>query len=380
MAKELNNMNTTEAELKAVAKSLGRKGHKIAHADMLDAMATALNNRDWNTLKASLNKVAQDTSRPGSSSAAGLLPELDYTADTWALLRLAHLSGHLLPTMALPNEKAREFALSLLDGHLTGVLKAGVLVMPCDLDLRTSAIDCGEFQPEAPASASFSKQFGRFELTAQVAFQPTKGWYLTKAGLDQLCTSLASQLPEPLLRQLALYRPYQELPGYPVPAGFYTDDHVHTVEFDARPYLLQASDLQIHAIVMTGFAHSEATDRVAEWEGTPLRNRYIAKGLEHVGHFQAAGREMGFECEIAGREMLQWCAAYRASALALALCDKEGVSLTEVDVPEKRGEWGWDYDGQSSIGTFPSKEAAALDAQLRCNLLLQAIEDLVAWS
>lgn len=55
-------MNTSELELKAVAKAAGaalaRAGHKVPHSALLHAVSSALNQRNWQTLKASLSCAA----------------------------------------------------------------------------------------------------------------------------------------------------------------------------------------------------------------------------------------------------------------------------------------------------------------------------------
>lgn len=69
-------MNTTEAEIKAVAKavtaSLRKQGHPAPHSAVLHALAGALNKRDWRVVKAELQGGAPSaSSQPESPAAPG---------------------------------------------------------------------------------------------------------------------------------------------------------------------------------------------------------------------------------------------------------------------------------------------------------------------
>lgn len=77
MAKDIN-MQETTIELKRVAKAVGahlnRHGHKVPHTLVLDAIASALNKRDWQTF---LGTAANATApAPEPKAAAATLPEL----------------------------------------------------------------------------------------------------------------------------------------------------------------------------------------------------------------------------------------------------------------------------------------------------------------
>lgn len=371
------NMNTTESEIKAVAKAvrgaLQRKGYDVPHSAMLDALASALNRRDWNKVKAAMDSpapVAPVLPATESSRQARINAMLDtYTPGTWALLRLAHLTKNRLPQMALPNQAAREFALEVLDSKLEGTLNLAGWVLPATLNLVTSSVDVGDFGNAEHEVGEFSRLISGTKIQAQVAYTPEKGWYLTKAGMTAMCEQLEAWVSKRFLCEVGLYREFQELPGHPVTAWFRTDDHEHEERFDARPYLLQTTTAQIKAIIECGYGRDYATDSIAEWEGATFRNKDVADGFSHLSR---QTRDLGFECWVDAGEMLDWLAVYRAQDLADILCELFHVELSEAQDEEIKGRWDWRSAQDACDISFETKAEAAMDAFLRCSLLNQA--------
>lgn len=384
MAKGIK-LNTTQAEIKTVAKAVGaslkRDGHPVPHTAVLNALAAALNKRDWNTLLASTGNLVSTLAAVNASSIASEVElkrtklvsrVLDtYSKGTWTLLRLAHLEKGKTPQFALPEDKARAYALNALGGGVDGVLKWAGWNVPVTLDLIASTLDT-DLVPDKPGVLGvFSKSFRGSVFAWQVGYESDKGWFLTHRGVTDALSHLENLLPLESMRKLGLYREYVKLPGSPVPAKFHTDDHVVEVTFDARPYLVQASYSEILAIIETEFGGDYATDTVAEWEGGAGGNQEVAYGFEHLGQ---QSRVLGFECYLNGVATLQWLAKFRPQDLANALCKSLGVSLVQVTRNGAGGAWAWAYE-DSSIGiSFATQDKATMDAFHTCVLLDKAME------
>lgn len=308
MAKD-NHMNTTEAELKAVAKaagaSLARAGHNVPHTAVLNALAAALNRRDWNKLKASLAKT------PGAELQAAVMSQLP----------------ELVNAQAQPaNRKVHVYCCQNCDFETQAVNE---LNEPTDLWERVSP---GEPTPagECPECGALCHGEDR-EVSAEVR------------------------------------------------AKFWTDDHVCEAEFDARPFLMQASDDELLAIIEIDYRGDYATDAIAEFMGT--LDAGVAEGMAYIGTVQKArlNVDLGFECMIVNPEdFLRWMDLHRTAALARHLCSVAGVVLQRHKEAEAKGDWGWDFfDGhddpqETSEGLFKTKEAAILDAYQKLSLLEKA--------
>lgn len=375
-----NHMNTTEAEIKAVAKAVGaslkRDGHEVPHTAVLNALASALNKRSWNTLQA---RLRADDSKPMASQGA-TSPDVvtqtlaSYSAGTWTLLRLSYLLKGKLPQMALPQDEVRAFALKALNGgKVSGVLAWQGWNMPCELDLQTALVDAGDFVPaQASAPGSFVLRIRGQSFHWEVGYDAEKGWFLSQGGAEAAQIALEHLAPRDVLLHLGLSRRYVKLPGQPVPATFKTDGGDIEVDFDARAYLLQASSKEIAAIIECEFGGDYATDAIAEWESGAGGNDEVAYGFEWLGHQIG---DIGFECHINGQAMLRWLDENRRQVLAEALCAFFNVDLVRAQEEDVQGRWDWLYAGNACDMSFEAREEAALDAYLKCNLLQDAMQE-----
>lgn len=364
MAKEIK-MHNNQAELKQVAKAIGaslkRSGHPVPHTQLLNALASALNKRNWNTLVGA-SQVGEQPQEKGHEVKLALP---DYSDGLWALLKLAHLQDKALLPSHLPSEEARENALQRLRGAVSGVLEFKGWVVMATLDLRTSSLDVGDFLGAAPGDiSSLEFQHGGHKFRAEVGYSAKQGWFLTHSGLLQLSKQLDGLLTrEAVVAQAAASKP-QVLPGAPVVAQFWTDDHVVEVDFDIRTYLLQAKVADIADIISCGYSRDTATDFVAEWCAGTGGNTELVDGFHYLSVVNKSPRvDVGFNCRIDGQVMLEWMHAHCETSLAQALCSVYGVTL----VPEN-GNWKWIGEDLSSEDLFDSSEAAASAAMKELNL------------
>lgn len=314
MAKD-KNMNTTEAEIKAVAKAAGaslrRAGHQVPHTALLHALSAALNKRDWHTVKAALG-----------------------TAEA---------------TPAAPADKPNLVTVYRCQNCDFETLHETELKEPKDLWERVA--------PGEPVPAGECPDCGALCHGEDVPADEAP-----KAEEDAT-PKMASQ---------------KELLGPPVQAEFWTDDRVVEVKFDARPFLMQAHDKELVAIMEAGYRGDYATDAIAEFMGTHDDN--LADGFKYLQTVQKSrrGSDIGFECSIHKEQFLQWLDSERPALLAKHLCSLAGVDVKRFkDADTEGGEWGWDYqfealDEKSSSQLFETEEAATLDAYKQLNLLARA--------
>lgn len=371
--KETTNMNSTEVELKAIAKAIGgslkRAGHAVPHTTVLHAVSAALDKRDWHKVKAALTTPVAGPVQ-GSNAFDAVPPQ--YSERTLFALRLAFACG--APVLPVPADdgSALAAARAAFPPALEGVLSWQGWNVPVSMNPATSSLDAGDFKPETPSlPGCMTLRLAAIEetLSLEVAYSESDGsWYLTQGGAAQAYRQLEEAVP-----LAKLFPPV--LPGDPVKAEFWTDDRVVEAHFDARAYLMQASAADIKAIIDCGYRGDYPTDHVAQYMADKALDEDIEAGFEYIGALQKAGRKdaPGFECSVDKDSLLQWLDAHRPEALALALCDKADVGLSQAEEDEIRGMWDWiSPDGsQACEHSFDTREQAALDAYYVLGLLQQ---------
>jgi len=340
-------MKNSAAELKAVAKAIGasldRSGHPVPHTAVLNAVASALNKRNWNTLAGTASAMPTPTA-PQVPAPASREPE--YTRGTWFLLQLAYTLGFGTPPQGLFREPdVRTWALQKTRGVVSGVLKWGGWNLPAELDLKTCTLDASEFAPESNGVAR-GEFLVRPVIGEQFAFpvshSASTGWVLSTDDTDKVMTDMAQRVPPKLLMDLGLGRLVSA-----VPAFMETDDRVMRVDFDAAGFLAKATSAQICAVLNAGGDNSEATDDVAQWEQSHGAAREeISRMQSYLEELQRSPEcETGFHCSVDIEAMLTWLETFRPVVLAHALCEHQDVRLQVCD------------------------DAAALDAMTGLNLL-----------
>lgn len=364
-------MNQTAAELKAVAKAVGaslsRSGNPVPHTALLNALAGALNKRNWNTLAGTLPAAAVPAS-PRTAATAPVEPE--YTPGTWFLLQLTYALGFGAPPKGLHREPdVRAWALNKTTGVVSGVLKWGGWSLPSDLDLKSCTLDAEDFVPEhgGVSQGAFLVQTpGAEPFSFSVSHSRATGWVLTTADTTKAMRDMDVRVPRATLMAQGLGQA-----AYAVPAFVETDDHAIRVEFDAAGFLLKASASQVCAVLEALGTSSGATDAVAQWEqsyGTASKD--IARIQAYLEALQLAPDcETGFHCSVDVAAMLTWLETFRPATLALALCAHQGVTLVECEEPELAGRWDWLSSFENCDASQDSEEDAALDAMRRLNLL-----------
>lgn len=381
MAKESNQMHTTEVELKAIAKAVGsslkRAGHTVPHSTVLHALSAALNKRDWHKLKASLEGAS--TTAPAAEGTPGSAPA--YSERTWFFLRLAFALER--PVSPLPADDALALmgAFSACRGTLDGTLSWGGWNIPAALKYESSRVDSGDFVPANPAKPgrfiASLPAVGRIEFEAAYV-DVDRNWCITATGAEQFKAALEKKVPDADVLAFAQRDGAAEnLPGPYVKAEFWTDDRVFEVEFDARPYLMQASDTALADIIEAGYRGDYSTDYVAEYVNDNGLNQDLAEAFAYIGAIQKSGRknDIGFEVSVDDQSFLRWMDEQRPVALACALCDRAGVRIVQAEEEEIAGRWDWlDEQGNASASSLETAEEAALDAYLSLGLFQRALD------
>ena len=378
-------MNTTEAELKAVAKAIGsslkRAGHTVPHSTVLHAVAAALDKRDWHKLKA---HIGTERSPGGSSPAAAATPPQmsDYSERTWFFLRLAKALGR--PVTALPAEDtlALAAALQACGNGLDGVLSWGGWNLPATLTFQTACIDAGDFAPDQAATAGTLtvRLAAGPEVRIEAGYAKGQGWYASAKGSAQFYEQLEAAVSKAdvLGAGVAATDNTSQLQGPVVQAKFWTDDRTFEISFDARPYLMHAPEQALTAIINVGYVGDQCTDWVAEYVAQKGLNEDLSEAFTYLGALQKARRKdpVGFECEVDREGLLAWMAELRPELLALTLCERQGVSLVQAEEPESRGMWDW-LDGETEEvcdQSFTTRGQAALDAFHKLNMLERELQ------
>jgi hypothetical protein len=378
MAKE--SMQTSEAELKAVAKAIGsslkRSGHSVPHSIMLHAVAAALDKRDWHKLKASLT----NTTSIETSIAAQQPTPPTYNARTWFFLRLAWAIGRPLPNLPASDEEALAEALQVCGAEHSGVLRWSGWNMPGTLNVQTSKVDVGDFSP------SNAKRPGEFllnlkevgQVSIEVFFSENEGtWVTSSKGVADFIALLEHRVPDERIRGVTPVVDSKATARGPyVNAEFWTDDRVFEVEFDARPYLQQASDDELAGIIEVGFRGDYETDNIAQYVSTEGLSVELNEAFDYIGAMQKSKLKdpPGFEVAVDVNQYLKWLDEQRPLVLARAVCEHLGIRAVEAEEPEIAGRWDWvDDEGNASDASLESQDAAYLDAYRKLGLFQQAL-------
>ncbi len=384
MATKETPVNTTEAELKAVAKAMGaslkRAGHGVPHSALLHALAAALDKRDWHILKAGL--ATATTGAEQSVEVAG--PEATHPVYAWLkgygdstrfFVRLAHALGTPVE-LSQDGPQTLERARAACGESLSGVLSWGGWNVPANLATVQCTVDAGDFRPEkTPARGAFEASLPgvRGTLRVEVACNGEAGWYLTAEGAQQAYEQLERLVPDSVFAQ----RKLPATMGPEVRAKFWTDDHVFEVYFDARPFLAQASDEALEAIVNVGYVGSECTDEVALYAERMQLDADLVEAFGYLGAVQKSRLKNppGFECQVDGPQLLDWLAQCRPVLLHRLLCERHEVSTVQAEEEEIRGMWDWlDDQGNACEHSFDTEEEARANAVEMLGLLAQEKE------
>jgi hypothetical protein len=209
-----------------------------------------------------------------------------------------------------------------------------------------------------------------------------RDWHTLKANLE--CAASAD-VPETKVRDTKRKPAVKTLVGPEVKAEFWTDDRVFEATFDARAFMMQASDEQLAAILEVGFVGDARTDAVALYAGEVGKNEDIAEAFAYLSAMQKACTKNppGFECEVDRDSYLQWMNEQRPPVLANLLCAREGVVVRRFKEAEnENGDWGWerleaDEVTDESTSYFADRQAAELDAYSALGLLQMALDGLL---
>lgn len=365
MAEGNNNMNHNQAELKELAKTLGRSlkrsGHEVPHTALLNALASGLNLRDWNTLKA---VAAQETpTKPSAVKAA------NYSEGTLFLARLALLKGLALPPEAVDEQLKERLLEALDDGQLSGVLKWGGWNLPADLDLRTCKLDAGDFKADAEnVRGSFALRLGQQQLSWEVGYRSEKGWFLTAAGASEAKDSVKNLLPEVTFQKA--------LPGRPVLARLVSDDQVAEVVFDIRPWLMRCNATEVACLLQEQFNCEAQPDAVAEWMGSAGGDPGVKEVFDYLAGAQQFVDDLGYSVYIDAQASLTWLSQHAPAVLNKALCRWQDVDLVQAEEEEIRGRWDWIAGKEACDMSFETEEEAAADAVRQLGFLATAVEEM----
>lgn len=371
MVKKTANDMTVTQELKSVAKAVGsslrRHGHEVPHSVVLHALASALNRRDWHKLRAAVSRAEQ---QPASAAS--------FDERTLFWLRLAEYAGRPVETSPSTQEQALAQAQHNAGPTAPGVLHWGGWHLPATLRYADATVDAGDFRPETAAAGRLTLRYPSGSVEVEVGYDHERGWFVTSQGVEefaaQLRKAIARPLPLPLMApSQAAARAWAPAHQERIAARFWTDDRTFEVVFDARPWLEQADERALSAVVNTGFASDACVDDVALWTEQQGLSVDLSEAMAYVSAVQRSrsGRNFGFECALDARDVLCWLAHYRPGLLARLLCEQQGVRIERDD----QG-WQWHYAQERSTEPLDSAEAACLDAYLRFELLQQALQDI----
>lgn len=364
-------MNTVDHETNAVARAAGaylkHKGVEVPHSLMLNALTSALGHGSWQHLKAASarqNLKKEKTSQERSCKPLDCLAGL--TLRTKTLLRLAFALGTPVSLKGGSEAFVQQEALAVIGNELSGLLQWRGWNVPASLSVSNSSIDAGDFKPENASIALFSFTAKGERLSAEIAYSPVNGWYLSSAGAAQLTSKLGEIVSdEDLLGKVKAPM---------VTAEFWTDDYVFETSFDATPYFEKASEKELLALMECDFSGDSASDAVAEHAATYTPK--LQDAMNYIAlHNKGARDSIGFECSVDRKSFLVWMSGRRAALLAKLLCLQNDVVVSKSQDEETEGMWNWRTLSEGSECALPSEEDAYFEACQRLKLLDKAFEN-----
>lgn len=98
----------------------------------------------------------------------------------------------------------------------------------------------------------------------------------------------------------------------PVKAEVHTDDRAHEIEFDAEPYLAQATDGNIQALIDCGWGGDYPADEVVIFfTGKNQEIDSMFEYLHSIRDLRSKRDAGGFECRVDEGSALAWLAKNR---------------------------------------------------------------------
>lgn len=352
-------MNTTEAEIKAVAKAIGasllRQGHSVPNSHVLNAVAAALNKRSWQTLKAGLSEV----SVPNAPKAE----KPKHVKDALVWKRALHAAGVEVP--------AELDSFSLISASREYFRKVGRCtfawrgwVLPAFWDIVTGEIETGDFVPspaDAHLSGVVSLRLGTIVLAASAKYDAQRrAW---TAEVDAAQATLAGFVTDDHLAQGT------RLGGSPVMALVQTDDSQYAVKFDLRKDMSKWAPTKVEEVLHQGHAYEQMLEEALLSRAGKTIDLTLDAAITHI-----QSRKIGFKISVPKAEVLEWFNQYRLDALNLALCGYFEIELEQAQEEEIRGMWDWLGQGEACECSFDTLEEAAANAVRSLGLYEKALQ------
>lgn len=338
----------------AAGDELKKAGKPVCHGTLMEAMSAAMGGRSWNHFCAQLGmavpvvaaQVAQAAPAPvGKNTNMSIFVP---TADSIYAVRF-------IKTMERANTGAftalprTEEAIALLFASTDTLLPVRVRMKATD---KAPSIEChldvmtGTLQPAVSAGMYFLECLhtpncflsvmvdtdGRLSLESNRAL---------RRGLDSYLMS----------EYEAFGLPYAV--GIEVPAVLASEDLNQSTTFDARPYLVTATDDQLIRIWDDGLSDSIAMDEVAETVNRLVPNQGIQEVEDYVNTVHRFN-EVGTECSIDPAGFIAWLREQRPEVYALLVCNQEGIWI-EQDTDELTLP-GEEPSGAATTYSFSSEE------------------------
>lgn len=305
-----------------------------------------------------------------------------YTEEDRFWVRLAFLHGQPLRALPADGATAQALARPSVPRPATGVLCWGGWCVPADLDYTSGRIDAGNFNPpDRGCGATMHITYAQGTVGLDAHYDGAHGWQLSAGGVSELRRVAAAVATDEAILMATRPAPAVELQGPSVAARFRTDDHRFTVSFDARAFLVRASDDALRAIINVDYQGDAATDAVALDMADRRLNAELVAAFDYLGALQEGTQTrretVGFECSLDATQFLRWMQQHRPRALALELCERHGVRLERIPSGASAGLWRWlRPNGEDEFrGPFASAVYAALDACERLTLVEQEIRE-----
>lgn len=373
-------MNQTEQDLKALAKAVGaslsRSGHAVPHSVVLQALSSALNKRNWQTVKAQLTKAPSQEGKP--------LPV--YGEKTRFLVGLARLLGSPIEFTGKDEATVLADALNRISGKVDGTLRCSGWNVPAELNLVTSKLDAGDFRVESGSVGEFcicviddGKQ--RKSLTMEVGFD-RNSWFVTQRGVQQAYAQVFEMdlhRKPPATKESVQASSLSVVKNLPVKAQFCTDDNSYEVDFDAQEYLAQASDRQLVSILKDNFSSSDALDDVALYMRDKKEHPELVEAFEYLENVYRSRMKNppGFEVSLSPKQTLEWLRCNRPAVLAKFICQRYAVVVMQGNEGATVGLWDWfsSSHGEGSEHALDTEEAAYIEAMNALELYQEFCEE-----
>lgn len=168
-------------------------------------------------------------------------------------------------------------------------------------------------------------------LEAVAAMYGSRSWNVLSAQLESAGTDIPAPAPGPLKCLVSIGGKLENL--Y-INAEVHSDDHVYEVDFNALPWLIQASNDEILALAEIDWGGDSEADEVAIFIDDRKLDAEVCSLFAYLDMLRTNksmfGEEIGFEVSVDSKFAMQYCRAFRYPLFVKLMLIKQFGSLADA--------------------------------------------------